>query len=73
MNTPYGLEIIENCVTCKLRKDKRFCGGSTCFGPSAIPATEHVSGRRGFVRGGPDAARRIGAVLGQGQAFDHVS
>ena len=26
MNTPYGLEIIENCVTCKLRKDKWFCG-----------------------------------------------
>jgi CRP/FNR family cyclic AMP-dependent transcriptional regulator len=26
MNTPYGLEIIENCVSCKLRKDKWFCG-----------------------------------------------
>ena len=26
MNTPYGLEIIENCVTCKLRKDRWFCG-----------------------------------------------
>ena len=26
MNTPYGLEIIENCVTCKLRQDKWFCG-----------------------------------------------
>ncbi len=26
MNTPYGLEIIENCVTCKLRKEKWFCG-----------------------------------------------
>jgi CRP/FNR family transcriptional regulator, cyclic AMP receptor protein len=26
MNTPYGLEIIENCVTCKLGKDKWFCG-----------------------------------------------
>jgi len=26
MNTPYGLEIIENCVTCKLRKDKWFYG-----------------------------------------------
>jgi CRP/FNR family transcriptional regulator, cyclic AMP receptor protein len=25
-NTPYGLEIIENCVTCKLRRDKWFCG-----------------------------------------------
>ena len=26
MNTPYGLEIIENCVSCKLRQDKWFCG-----------------------------------------------
>jgi CRP/FNR family transcriptional regulator, cyclic AMP receptor protein len=25
MNTPYGLEIIESCVSCKLRKDNWFC------------------------------------------------
>ncbi|GAC1428005.1 MAG: Crp/Fnr family transcriptional regulator [Terriglobales bacterium] len=25
MNTPYGLEIIDSCLTCKLRKDKWFC------------------------------------------------
>jgi len=25
MNTPYGLEIIESCLTCKLRRDKWFC------------------------------------------------
>ena len=29
MNTPYGLEIIENCLLCKLRKDKWFCGLSS--------------------------------------------
>jgi CRP/FNR family transcriptional regulator, cyclic AMP receptor protein len=29
MNTPYGLEIIESCVNCKLRKDKWFCGFSS--------------------------------------------
>ena len=29
MNTPYGLEIIESCTTCKLRKDKWFCGFSS--------------------------------------------
>ena len=29
MNTPYGLEIIENCLSCKLRKDKWFCGLSS--------------------------------------------
>jgi CRP/FNR family cyclic AMP-dependent transcriptional regulator len=26
MNTPYGLEIIENCESCNLRKNKWFCG-----------------------------------------------
>lgn len=26
MNTPYGLEIIESCLTCKLRMDHWFCG-----------------------------------------------
>jgi CRP/FNR family cyclic AMP-dependent transcriptional regulator len=26
MNTPYGLEIIESCLTCKLRKESWFCG-----------------------------------------------
>jgi len=29
MNTPYGLEIVENCLTCKLRKEHWFCGLST--------------------------------------------
>jgi CRP/FNR family cyclic AMP-dependent transcriptional regulator len=26
MNTPYGLQIVENCVTCPLRKGSWFCG-----------------------------------------------
>jgi CRP/FNR family cyclic AMP-dependent transcriptional regulator len=34
MNTPYGLEIIESCVSCKLRRDKWFCG----FSPDALQA-----------------------------------
>jgi CRP/FNR family transcriptional regulator, cyclic AMP receptor protein len=29
MNTPYGLEIVESCLTCKLRRDHWFCGLST--------------------------------------------
>jgi CRP/FNR family transcriptional regulator, cyclic AMP receptor protein len=29
MNTPYGLEIVDSCLTCKLRKDHWFCGLST--------------------------------------------
>jgi CRP/FNR family transcriptional regulator, cyclic AMP receptor protein len=26
MKTPYGLEIVESCLTCRLRKDQWFCG-----------------------------------------------
>lgn len=26
MKTPYGMEIIDSCLTCRLRKDKWFCG-----------------------------------------------
>ncbi len=29
MKTPYGLEIIESCLSCKLRKDNWFCGLSS--------------------------------------------
>src|SRR5207249_9905193 len=25
MNTPYGLSVVENCTTCKLRKDGWYC------------------------------------------------
>jgi CRP/FNR family transcriptional regulator len=43
MNTPYGLEVIENCLTCQLRKDKWFCGLSPellkLFSAASHPAT----------------------------------
>ena len=42
MNTPYGLEIIENCVSCKLRRDKWFCGLSPEVLKS-FSATSHLS------------------------------
>lgn len=42
MNTPYGLEIIENCVTCKLRKDSWFCGLSSDV-LKAFSAASHLS------------------------------
>ena len=29
MNTPYGLKIVESCMTCQLRKDQWFCGLSS--------------------------------------------
>jgi len=42
MNTPYGLEIIESCHTCKLRRDRWFCSLS----PEALKsfsAASHLS------------------------------
>jgi CRP/FNR family transcriptional regulator, cyclic AMP receptor protein len=29
MNTPYGLEIVDNCVSCKLRREECFCNLSS--------------------------------------------
>ena len=75
MNTPYGLEIIENCVSCKLRKDKWFCGLSSDVLRS-FSASSHLSTYPGgavlFVegqmpRGGLDT------VLGPGQALDDLA
>jgi CRP/FNR family transcriptional regulator len=55
MNTPYGLEIIENCVSCKLRRDKWFCGLSPEVLKS-FSAASHLSTYPGdailFVEGG---------------------
>jgi CRP/FNR family cyclic AMP-dependent transcriptional regulator len=42
MNTPYGLEIIENCIACKLRRDKWFCGLSSEV-LRAFSAASHLS------------------------------
>jgi CRP/FNR family cyclic AMP-dependent transcriptional regulator len=42
MKTPYGLEIIESCVTCKLRRDKWFCSMSTEVLKS-FSASSHLS------------------------------
>jgi CRP/FNR family cyclic AMP-dependent transcriptional regulator len=39
MNTPYGLEIIESCLTCKLRKAKWFC----CFSPPVLKSFSSAS------------------------------
>jgi CRP/FNR family transcriptional regulator len=39
MNTPYGLEIIESCLTCKLRKDKWFC----CFSAPVLKSFSSAS------------------------------
>ncbi|MGA8490577.1 MAG: Crp/Fnr family transcriptional regulator [Terriglobales bacterium] len=42
MNTPYGLEIVENCMTCKLRKDHWFCGLSAEV-VKLLSAASHLS------------------------------
>jgi CRP/FNR family transcriptional regulator, cyclic AMP receptor protein len=42
MNTPYGLEIVESCLTCKLRKDHWFCGLSSDL-LKLLNAASHLS------------------------------
>jgi CRP/FNR family transcriptional regulator, cyclic AMP receptor protein len=54
VNTPYGLEIIESCLSCKLRKDKWFCGLSPdvlkSFSAGSHPGT-YPGGALLFVEG----------------------
>jgi CRP/FNR family cyclic AMP-dependent transcriptional regulator len=54
MNTPYGLEIIESCLTCRLRKDHWFCGLSSevlkPFSAASRPGT-YPGGALLFVEG----------------------
>ena len=38
MRTPYGLQLVESCVTCKLRKDSFFCS----FSPTLLPALDSL-------------------------------
>jgi CRP/FNR family cyclic AMP-dependent transcriptional regulator len=42
MNTPYGLEIVESCLTCKLRRDPWFCCLSTNV-LKLVSAASHLS------------------------------
>lgn len=54
MNTPYGLEIIESCATCKLRKPGWFCGFSQdALAPfsAATRPTTYPGGALLFVEG----------------------
>jgi CRP/FNR family cyclic AMP-dependent transcriptional regulator len=54
MKTPYGLEVIESCLTCKLRKDSWFCGLSPevlkAFSAATHPTT-YPGGALLFVEG----------------------
>jgi len=54
MNTPYGLEIVDNCVSCKLRKEECFCNlsGPVLKAFSAIShQTTYPQGATLFVEG----------------------
>lgn len=42
MNTPYGMEIVDSCVTCKLRKSHWFCGLSPA-GLQSIEEASHIT------------------------------
>lgn len=42
VNTPYGMEIVESCLTCKLRKNHWFCGLSP-EGLKSIGEASHIT------------------------------
>ena len=74
MNTPYGLEIVESCLTCKLRKDYWFCGLSPEV-LKLLSAASHLSTYPGnavlFVEG--QLPRGVCAVLREGETLDHFA
>jgi CRP/FNR family cyclic AMP-dependent transcriptional regulator len=47
MRTPYGLEIIESCITCPLRHDRIFCD----LPPRAVAALEGISSSATYPKG----------------------
>jgi CRP/FNR family cyclic AMP-dependent transcriptional regulator len=44
---PYGLEIIESCLTCPLREDRLFCD----LGPAALQGLESISSSATYPKG----------------------
>jgi CRP/FNR family transcriptional regulator, cyclic AMP receptor protein len=42
MNTPYGMEIVDSCLTCKLRKSQWFCGLSPA-GLQSLGEASHIT------------------------------
>src|SRR5256885_1984716 len=75
MKTPYGLEIIENCLSCKLRRKNWFCGLSPDVLKS-FSAASHLStypGGGNLVCRGAVATGRIRALLRKGEAFHHFA
>jgi CRP-like cAMP-binding protein len=42
VNTPYGMEIVESCLTCKLRKNQWFCGLSP-HGLKLVGEASHIT------------------------------
>ena len=48
MNTPYGLEIVDNCISCKLKREDCFCNlsGPVLKAFSAISHQTAFSARR---------------------------
>ena len=47
MLSPYGLEIVESCITCKLRTDRLFCD----LPESALQAFEHIKYAAAYPQG----------------------
>ncbi len=75
MNTPYGLEMVESCLTCRLRKNHWFCGlspeGLKLLGEASHLIT-YPAGALLFVEG-QSPRGTFCALLGQSKAFHHLA
>ena len=76
MNTPYGLEIIDNCSDCTHINASFFCGFSSETALQSLSDISHKSvlpaGAILFVEG-QSSPRDVHSLLGQGESFRHVA
>jgi hypothetical protein len=70
MNTPYGLEIVDNCMNCKSKREECFCNLSAPV-LKAFSAISHqtIYPPGNAFCGRTVAARRVSSVYRKGQAL----
>ena len=58
MRSPYGMEIAESCLTCKMRADRIFCDLS----PAALQSFENIKYAMSYPQRSCIVCRRAGAA-----------
>ena len=75
MRAPYGLNMLDNCLTCPARGHHLLCNLSPQAGQrlNEIKSTAVYPQRGDVIHRGTDTAGRVGPVLGQDETFDHIA